>query len=167
MRRPPTQAPRRPRLAAFFASWAAPLRHLLAAACDDDAARAAAPGAPPLKPLYMLPVGLRWAARPGVADEGDAAHLMMPWAGEGVNLALRDALDLADAISRACDDFAAAPPSASFQDTLLPHVVEFDRAMFARAEAAAKETWANSKLLFSHDGARAMALLMASFRAAG
>lgn len=51
-----------------------------------------------VKPLYMLPVGAAWAHKPGVTIVGDAAHLMCPWAGEGVNLAMCDALMLAKVI---------------------------------------------------------------------
>ncbi|KAF8190404.1 hypothetical protein K438DRAFT_1935767 [Mycena galopus ATCC 62051] len=53
------------------------------------------------KNLYMLPVGFRWAHRSGLTLIGDAAHLMAPTAGEGVNVSLDDARRLAAAIVRA------------------------------------------------------------------
>lgn len=50
------------------------------------------------KPLYELPVGWKWTHKAGVTLMGDAAHLMTPFAGEGVNLAFVDTMKLSQAI---------------------------------------------------------------------
>ncbi|KAF4985083.1 hypothetical protein FDECE_16837 [Fusarium decemcellulare] len=70
--------------------------------------------------LYMLPVGHKWTHKPGLTLIGDAAHLMTPYAGEGVNQALEDALLLAKAINGAAnkDDEALDKAIREFEETM-------------------------------------------------
>lgn len=85
-----TEAPDRVRAALLqvFAGWTPVLTALIESG-DFIAVR----------PLYALPIGCTWQSKPGVTLLGDAAHLMSPFGGEGVNLALADAVDLADALT--------------------------------------------------------------------
>jgi 2-polyprenyl-6-methoxyphenol hydroxylase-like FAD-dependent oxidoreductase len=85
-----TEAPDRVRsnLRHAFAGWAPALTYLIDKG-DFIAVR----------PLYALPIGFAWQSRPGITLLGDAAHLMSPFSGEGVNLALADAADLAEALA--------------------------------------------------------------------
>lgn len=50
-------------------------------------------------PLSVMPPTHRWEPRPGLTMLGDAAHVMPPFTGKGVNLALLDALELADVLT--------------------------------------------------------------------
>ncbi|KAF4981585.1 hypothetical protein FZEAL_2651 [Fusarium zealandicum] len=73
--------------------------------------------------FYMLPVGSKWTHRQGITLIGDAAHLMTPFAGEGVNQALDDARLLAKAINGA----------AGKDHQALDEAIEaFEKTMFAR-----------------------------------
>lgn len=49
------------------------------------------------RPSYYLPLNQPWPSQPNLTLLGDAAHCMPP-NGEGVNQAMRDALDLAEAL---------------------------------------------------------------------
>ena len=46
------------------------------------------------RPQYCMPLDQTWEALPNLTLLGDAAHLMPPYAGEGVNMAMLDALEL-------------------------------------------------------------------------
>ena len=90
-----------------------------------------------VRPLHALPIGLRWAPQTGVTLIGDAAHLMSPFSGEGVNLAFADAVDLAKALMLADLDAVAA----------------FEERMAVRAYEAAEGAAAGLESAFSHEGA--------------
>ncbi|MGZ4036904.1 MAG: FAD-dependent oxidoreductase [Bacteroidia bacterium] len=50
------------------------------------------------RPQYCMPLDQTWNAQPDITLIGDAAHWMPPFAGEGVNMAMLDALQLSEAL---------------------------------------------------------------------
>lgn len=114
-------------LLAEFADWSPSLLRLITESGETLIPRR----------IYALPVGHCWEHRPGVSLLGDAAHLMSPFSGEGANLAMRDAADLALALLR--DDWDTA-------------VQEYETVMFARAEEAATQAGEAVGEVFSEDG---------------
>jgi 2-polyprenyl-6-methoxyphenol hydroxylase-like FAD-dependent oxidoreductase len=94
-----------------------------------------------VRPLYAMPIGYGWHSRPGITLLGDAAHLMSPFGGEGVNLALADAADLADALSSG-DGWQA--------------VAAYEAAIMARARPAAEGSAEGLNGSISPDGVAAV-----------
>ncbi|KAI9764320.1 MAG: hypothetical protein M1840_008538 [Geoglossum simile] len=95
--------------------------------------------------LYMLPVGLSWPPHAGVTLLGDAAHLITPFAGLGVNVAMHDALDLARAVV-ACRD----------RGDLAGAVRGYEVSMFERGKVNAIDTFENMDMCFSKGGSGKM-----------
>jgi 2-polyprenyl-6-methoxyphenol hydroxylase-like FAD-dependent oxidoreductase len=128
------------------------IKELVTVACDEETKNN--PGvALDIRPLYTLPIGVSWDHKPNATLIGDAAHLMCPWAGEGVNLAMWDSLLLAYAIIKAYN--AVKDEKASFQSVLDPLMKEFEDEMFVRTKEKAEETYSNGQMLFGEDGATA------------
>lgn len=105
--------------------WAAPLRKMIQVA-DNDGLVA--------RSIYELPPGHSWTSRPGVTLIGDAAHLATPHAGEGVNIAMEDALLLSRAIIAATTTAATTSknPEQPLRESLFTKIQLFEKDMFHR-----------------------------------
>ena len=112
-------------ITAQFEGWAKPLTALIT---DSEIE-------PVLRPIYALPVGIRWDRVPGVTLLGDAAHLMSPFAGEGANLAMYDGSELARFISENPDNIEAA-------------LAAYENELHIRSETFARQTAENLKRFF-------------------
>ncbi|MFC0500393.1 FAD-dependent oxidoreductase [Asaia krungthepensis] len=117
----------RAHMAQNFSSWSPDLRRLLA---EGDFLG--------VRPLYAMPIGTKWRAHPAVMLLGDAAHLMSPFSGEGVNLALADALDLANALMK---------------ENGMTSLQDYEAVLISRAERAAMRAASGLAKVFSSHGA--------------
>ncbi|KAF1998410.1 FAD/NAD(P)-binding domain-containing protein [Amniculicola lignicola CBS 123094] len=97
--------------------------------------------------LYMLPVGFTFPHKRGITLLGDAAHLMTPFAGIGVNSAFYDAMLLSDAIVSSINDTTTNP------DKLDKHVQEYETKMLAHGKAGQALTWNSMEALMMTSGA--------------
>ncbi|PVH75799.1 FAD/NAD(P)-binding domain-containing protein [Cadophora sp. DSE1049] len=94
--------------------------------------------------LHYLPEGYRWEHRKGVTVLGDAAHLMTPFAGEGVNIAFDDAMKLSCAIIGGVEKGGEA---------LDGNINAFEEDMFVRAAHAQHMTYGMMGDMFFTQGA--------------
>lgn len=107
-----------------FKDWAPELRELLA---SFDETRVWP------RSLTMLPTGMSWNSRPGVTLLGDAAHVICPFVGEGVNAAMGDAIGLAQAITKTVK-------RGWTRDVLAQNVKDYEKVMLKRALKSATMT---------------------------
>jgi 2-polyprenyl-6-methoxyphenol hydroxylase-like FAD-dependent oxidoreductase len=90
-----------------------------------------------LRPQYCMPMDQVWEALPNLTVLGDAAHLMPPFAGEGVNMAMLDALELSKCLTS--EDFA----------TVQPAIAAYEKQMRSRAAEAARQSLESAAALHS------------------
>lgn len=95
----------------------------------------AAQGRTSTRSLFRLPVGKKWEHRPGVTLVGDAAHLMTPHAGEGVNQALEDAMMLARVILQAQSGEELDDGIRQFESDMMARVEEIQQLAWDRCQA--------------------------------
>lgn len=89
----------------------------------------------------MLPIAWSWENRPSVTLIGDAAHVMTPFAGQGVKLGMQDALMLSRVIIKGVN-------SPSLHDTLPKEIKSFEEDLFVRAKETASLTNDMMTMLF-------------------
>ena len=96
------------------------------------------------RPQYCMPVGQYWASQPNLTMIGDAAHLIPPFAGEGVNMAMLDALELAEHLT-----------SVEFPG-IGDAITAFEQQMHMRSAATAKDTLIATEALHTRDAIKFM-----------
>jgi 2-polyprenyl-6-methoxyphenol hydroxylase-like FAD-dependent oxidoreductase len=89
------------------------------------------------RPQYYYPLDQSWETRPNLTMLGDAAHRMPPYAGEGVNQAMADALDLYEALC------------LTQFDTMHEAIASFERTMCRRASDVTATTLENTERMHS------------------
>lgn len=92
------------------------------------------------RPQYCMPLDQTWQSQPNLTILGDAAHLMPPYAGEGVNMAMLDALELSEHLL-----------NDHYTDTLQA-IAAYESQMRARASETAGFTLESTAGLHSADG---------------
>lgn len=89
------------------------------------------------RPQYYFPLNQTWETQENLTMIGDAAHCMPPFAGEGANVAMQDAFEL-----------AACLTDNEFTDikTAISH---FEKQMIARGAEATQDTLKNTEIMHS------------------
>lgn len=103
------------------------------------------------RPQYCMPLDQYWEPLPNLTMIGDAAHLMPPYAGEGANMALADALELSVCLT-----------SGEFESTRAA-IRHYEDEMRKRAAEAAQMTLDSTALLHSPNAADNLVAMFNSF----
>ncbi|KAI4863160.1 FAD/NAD(P)-binding domain-containing protein [Hypoxylon rubiginosum] len=107
-----------------FKHWAPELREIIASIDESKVWP---------RNLMTFPTGIRWDSKPGVTLMGDAAHVMCPFVGQGVNAAMADALELSKAIEATLDGQWS-------KESLYGHIQQYETTMWDRVYKAQKLT---------------------------
>lgn len=101
------------------------------------------------RPLLVCPTDQFWEPNRNVTLIGDAAHVMPPYAGEGVNMAMLDALRLSELF------LSEDMPSTA--------IAAYEAEMFSRMRHMAAETMVNTEMFYAPDGFDRVVALFRSF----
>ena len=101
------------------------------------------------RPLLGCPEAQHWDAKANTTLIGDAAHVIPPYAGEGVNMAMLDALTLSRALLTEADTASA--------------MAAYEAEMFARMQPITDDTMTNTEMFYAPDAAERVVALFRSF----
>lgn len=101
------------------------------------------------RPLFVCPANQHWEPKPNVTLIGDAAHVMPPYAGEGVNMAMLDALVLSKLLLG--------------ERSVSGAIATYEAEMFARMQHITADTMANTEMFYAPDASDRVVALFRSF----
>lgn len=96
------------------------------------------------RPINCMPLNQTWTTLPNATIIGDAAHLMPPFAGEGVNMAMLDALELSEILTD------------TTHHSIYNALVSYETAMWKRASVIAQESLDNGNIMHHVDALSTM-----------
>lgn len=100
------------------------------------------------RPQYHFPPDQQWESRTNLTMVGDAAHRMPPYAGEGVNMAMQDAFELAECLT-----------TGKFAD-MQAAIAAYETRMLKRASEITQLSLEMTELLHSKDPIPGMMAVM-------
>ena len=103
------------------------------------------------RPLLVCPLNQHWEPKPNVTLIGDAAHVMPPYAGEGVNMAMLDALVLSRLLLS--------------EESSSGAIAAYEAEMLARMQHMAADTMANTEMFYAPNASDRVVALFRSFGA--
>lgn len=104
------------------------------------------------RPIYSLPLEQYWNTKPGLTVIGDAAHVMTPFAGQGANVAMLDALELADCLT------------SENSVNLATALKNFEETMINRARIFSEESFNNMNFFMADDSPKQVVDMFNSHR---
>lgn len=96
------------------------------------------------RPIYCMPLNQTWKTVPNLTMLGDAAHVMPPFAGEGVNMAMFDALELSEVLT------------SGRHTSLREAIASYEINMRKRASERAQESLQNGEQMHSENALKNM-----------
>lgn len=96
------------------------------------------------RPIYCMPLDQIWETLPNLTLIGDAAHVMPPFAGEGANMAMLDALELSECLT------------SDTYKTVQEAIFSYETNMRERASKAAQESLENGEKMHSENALQTM-----------